>query len=96
MGVPVVAKLGQGVTNRVAGAILSAVELADWIAADDDAYLAIAARPTTDRLQALRRDLPAMIDRRCGSHSYTKAVEDAYRDIWQRYCRASSQRAGVA
>jgi len=89
LGVPVVAKLGHhGVANRAGGAILSAIGLSDWTARDDDEYLEIASRPTKDQLQALRRELPTLIDRRCGPHSYTKAVEDAYRDMWRRYCRA--------
>jgi predicted O-linked N-acetylglucosamine transferase (SPINDLY family) len=88
MGVPVVAKLGQGVANRMSGATLSAIGLADWVAKDDGEYLEIAARPTKEGLQALRQDLPALIDRHCGPRSYAKAVEDAYRDMWRRYCGA--------
>jgi predicted O-linked N-acetylglucosamine transferase (SPINDLY family) len=88
MGVPVVAKLGDGAASRVAGAILSAIGLTDWVAANETEYFEIARRPTGAQLEALRRDLPALIDRRCGPRSYTKAVEDAYRDMWCRYCRA--------
>jgi predicted O-linked N-acetylglucosamine transferase (SPINDLY family) len=90
MGVPVVTKLGKGVTTRAAGAILTAIGLADWIAADDQDYLEIAARPAKDQLQALRRDLPALIDQRCGPLPYARAVEHAYRDMWRRYCTAQS------
>jgi len=32
VGVPVVAKLGNGMANRVAGAIMSAIRMADWVA----------------------------------------------------------------
>jgi predicted O-linked N-acetylglucosamine transferase (SPINDLY family) len=88
MGVPVVAKLGDGVASRAAGAILSAIGLTDWVATNETDYFEIARRPTGAQLEALRRDLPALIDRRCGPRSYTKAVEDAYRDMWRRYCRA--------
>jgi predicted O-linked N-acetylglucosamine transferase (SPINDLY family) len=88
MGVPVVTKLGRGVATRASGAILSAIGLADWIAQDDQEYLDIASRPTKDRLQALRQELPSLIDIRCGSLPYTKAVENAYREMWRRYCSA--------
>jgi predicted O-linked N-acetylglucosamine transferase (SPINDLY family) len=88
MGVPVVAKLGNGLTSRVAGAILSAIGLTDWVAAEDSRYFEIARHPTRTQLEALRRDLPSLIDRRCGPLSYTRAVEDAYRDMWRRYCSA--------
>lgn len=88
MGVPVVTKLGHSLTGRVGGAILSSIGLADWVVADDTEYLEIAARPTRAQLEVLRRDLPSLIDRRCGPRSYTKAAEDAYRDMWRRYCKA--------
>ena len=88
MGVPVVTKLGHGVAGRASGGILSAIGLADWVATEDSEYFEIARRPTRTRLEALRRDLPLLIDRRCGPLSYTKAVEDAYREMWRRYCSA--------
>jgi predicted O-linked N-acetylglucosamine transferase (SPINDLY family) len=86
MGVPVVAKLGKGVTSRVAGAILSSVGLCDWVAADDDQYVEIALRSTPDRLRTIRGELPSLIEQRCGPVEYTRAVEDAYRTMWRKYC----------
>jgi predicted O-linked N-acetylglucosamine transferase (SPINDLY family) len=86
MGVPVVTKLGQTVSNRAAGAIVSAVGLTDWVAADDDGYVRIATSATPDRLASLRRDLPNMIAATCGPATYTKAVEAAYRAMWQAWC----------
>jgi predicted O-linked N-acetylglucosamine transferase (SPINDLY family) len=88
MGVPVVAKLGDGVASRLAGAILSAVGLSDWVAADEDEYVEIALSSTPDRLRAIRSDLPGLIERRCGPAEYTRAAEEAYRTMWQRYCAA--------
>jgi predicted O-linked N-acetylglucosamine transferase (SPINDLY family) len=86
MGVPVVAKLGNGVTSRLGGAILSAVGLSDWVAADDDGYVNIALRSTADRLGRIRSELPSLIEQRCGAVAYTRAVEEAYRTMWQKYC----------
>ena len=88
MGVPVVAKLGNSLTSRVSSAILSAIGLTDWVVTEDSKYFEIARHPTRTQLEALRRDLPSLIDRRCGPLSYTRAVEDAYREMWRRYCSA--------
>jgi predicted O-linked N-acetylglucosamine transferase (SPINDLY family) len=83
--------MDRSVPTRAAAAILSATGLSDWIARDDQNYLAIASGQAPARLQALRQDLPALIDRRCGPLAYAKAVEDAYREMWQRYCAAQSE-----
>jgi predicted O-linked N-acetylglucosamine transferase (SPINDLY family) len=82
----VVTKLGNGITSRVGGAILSAIGLADWVAADDGQYVEIALRSTPDRLGAIRRELPGLIDRRCSPAAYTRAVEQAYRTMWEKRC----------
>jgi predicted O-linked N-acetylglucosamine transferase (SPINDLY family) len=88
MGVPVVAKLGNGMAERVAGAILSAIGMPDWVAADDDRYVEIALRPTPERLREIRQELPDLIGRRCSPAAYTSAVEDAYGTMWRKYCGA--------
>ena len=90
MGVPVVAKVGDSVTSRLAGAILSSVRLCDWIAADDDEYVEIALRSTPDRLRTIRRELPDVIDACCSPAAYTRAVEAAYRMMWEKYCGEKS------
>jgi predicted O-linked N-acetylglucosamine transferase (SPINDLY family) len=87
MGVPVVTKLGNGLANRVGGAILSAIGMTDWIATDDDQYVQIVSRSTSDRLRTIRHELPDLIDRRCGPATYTGAVEAAYRTMWETHCR---------
>jgi predicted O-linked N-acetylglucosamine transferase (SPINDLY family) len=84
MGVPVVAKLGNGMTSRVAGAILSSVGMSDWVAADDNEYVEIALRSSPDRLRTIRGELPGLIERRCSPAEYTRAVEAAYRTMWQK------------
>jgi predicted O-linked N-acetylglucosamine transferase (SPINDLY family) len=89
MGVPVVTKLGKGMASRVGGAILSAVGMTDWVAGDDDQYVEIALRATPDRLRKIRHELPDLIDRRCSPAAYTRAVEAAYRTMWERWCAES-------
>jgi len=89
-GVPVVAKLGITAPGRLSGAILSAVGLTDWIAATDDDYarLAIAKAADLGALATLRRGLRAMVEASAAGNPvrYTRAVEDAYRAIWRRWC----------
>jgi predicted O-linked N-acetylglucosamine transferase (SPINDLY family) len=90
MGVPVVTKLGGGLSSRLGGAILSAIDMSDWVAADDDHYVEIALRSTPDRLRTIRNELPDLIGRRCSPATYTRAVEEAYRTMWERYCAQQS------
>jgi predicted O-linked N-acetylglucosamine transferase (SPINDLY family) len=86
MGVPVVTKLGDGLSSRLGGAILSAIDMSDWVATDDDQYVDIALRSTPDRLRTIRNELPSLIGKRCSPAAYTLAVEDAYRTMWKKYC----------
>jgi len=90
VGVPVVAKLGDGIPSRLSAAILSSIGMTDWVAADDDEYAEIALKLASmpDRLLTLRQELPARIatSSRCNPQAYTNAVEDAYRTMWEDYC----------
>jgi predicted O-linked N-acetylglucosamine transferase (SPINDLY family) len=97
-GVPVVAKLGAGCSSRAGGAIVKAVGLHDWVADDDEGYLAIAqayaARP--NELAALRAQLPDMVNSSEAGNCkiYVRRVEEAYRRFWRDYC-ASSAASGM-
>jgi predicted O-linked N-acetylglucosamine transferase (SPINDLY family) len=86
MGVPVVTRLGSGIAKRVSGAILSAIGMSDWVAADDDQYVEIALRSNPDRLKAIRHALPDLIEHRCSPAAYARAVEEAYRAMWNERC----------
>jgi len=96
MGVPVVTKLGSGPAARAGGAIVKAVGLDEWVAEDDEGYLAIAlkfsARPA--ELAALRAALPAMVlNSAAGNNAlYTQHVEQGYRKFWQNYCAQATIR----
>lgn len=93
MGVPVVTKLGKGPGARMGGAIVKAVGLDEWIADDDEGYLAIAlkfcSRP--HELAALRAALPArVLNSTAGNCAlYTQHVEEGYRNFWRDYCERS-------
>jgi predicted O-linked N-acetylglucosamine transferase (SPINDLY family) len=94
MGVPVVTKLGDGIASRAGGAILSAIGMPDWIAADDDQYVEIALQSNQDRLRTIRHGLPDLIDRHCSPAAYTRAVEAAYRTMWQTCCGGDQGQPG--
>ena len=59
MGVPVVTMLGQHFVSRMGASFMTAAGLPDWVAQNDDAYVAIAQRMASDRvsLLALKRGL---------------------------------------
>jgi predicted O-linked N-acetylglucosamine transferase (SPINDLY family) len=98
MGVPVVAKLGNVPVSRLSGAILCSVGLADWVAGGADEYVSIAVAKASmpDDLKTLRHALAARIAQSASGNGilYTRAVERAYRTMWEDYCR--SRRAGAA
>jgi predicted O-linked N-acetylglucosamine transferase (SPINDLY family) len=94
MGVPVVAKLGNGASSRAAGAILKGVGLDDWVADDEDGYIAIAQKYASmpSHLEKLRADLPAKIANSPAGNAviYTQKVERGYRQFWRDYCATAS------
>jgi predicted O-linked N-acetylglucosamine transferase (SPINDLY family) len=97
MGVPVVAKLGKGTGSRGAGAILKANGLEDWVADDDEGYVAIAKKFASQpsHLEKLRAELPARIASSPAGNVaiYTQKVEEAYRLFWRDYCATASETA---
>jgi predicted O-linked N-acetylglucosamine transferase (SPINDLY family) len=94
MGVPVVAKLGNSVGSRAAGAILCALGLPDWVAEDNQAYVEIAATrgARIDDLQRLRCELPGLIAAAAAGDPvrYAQAVDAAYLAMWTDYCQRSA------
>ncbi|BAM88542.1 putative O-linked N-acetylglucosamine transferase, SPINDLY family [Bradyrhizobium oligotrophicum S58] len=89
-GVPVVARLGCSTASRAAAAINTALGLDDWVAGDDDGYLAIALKHAADtaELARLRAELPARVATSAAGNveTYTRKVEEGYRQFWRRYC----------
>jgi tetratricopeptide (TPR) repeat protein len=90
MGVPVISMLGRSAGGRVGGAIIKAVGLHEWVADDDDGYIAVAQRFTAapNELAAIRANLPAMIANSDAGNGekYTRLVEEGYRRFWRDYC----------
>ena len=91
MGVPVVAKLGHTAPSRLSGAILASIGMADWAAGNVDDYVALAVKCARmpELLKSLRRELPDKVTAAPSGNGplYTRAVEQAYRTMWEEYCR---------
>jgi protein O-GlcNAc transferase len=90
MGVPVVTWSGRTVSSRLAAASLSALDLADFVAADAESYVKLAVAKAGDlaALTSLRASLRVRI---AGSvigdaQRYSRAVESVYREIWRQWC----------
>ena len=94
MGVPVIAKLGNSLPSRVAGAILAAVGLHDWVADSEEDYLDIALTHASqiDELAELRGRLPGASPRPRGNPAlYADAVANAYRAMWRAWCERNAE-----
>jgi hypothetical protein len=65
---------------------LCAIGMTDWVAADDDQYVEVALRSTPGQLSKIRRELPDLIGQRCSPVVYARAVEEAYRTMWEKHC----------
>ena len=99
-GVPVVAKLGRGASSRAGGSIVAAVGLGAWVAEDDEGYVEIARRfaGQPEYLAKLRAELPARIAASPAGNveTYTRRIEEGYRQFWRDYCAAAAQSGEVA
>ena len=91
MGVPVITLSGNRHASRVGNSLLTRLDCQEWIAADEDHYVALA--------QQLADNLPKLRDFRmkarermmrsslCDPQSITTDMEQAYRSMWQDYGR---------
>lgn len=91
MGVPVVTLTGERPESRMGASILAAAGCKNWVAADRDQYVAIAARLAAEpgALQALRAAMretlrgSALLDAR----GFTRSLETEYRRMWETWCK---------
>lgn len=90
MGVPVVVKAGRNFVSRMGASFMTAAGLSDWVAADDDEYVAIAARMAGDRqaLLALKQGFRERLQARPAWNvdQYTRDWEVALRQMWVAFC----------
>jgi predicted O-linked N-acetylglucosamine transferase (SPINDLY family) len=96
MGVPVVTWPGRIISARLAAASLTVLGMTDFIAPDPKNYVDLAVAKANDLsgLSALRNGLRERMTNSVlgNSKRYTQAVEDAYREIWRRWCGCRSIR----
>lgn len=90
MGTPVVAMRGATEAANSRASLLEELGLAEWAAADEDAYVATAAALAGDRprLRRLREDLRGALERSpvLDAEGFTRGLESAFRLMWRRYC----------
>lgn len=90
MGVPVVTLAGDRHRSRVGASLLGTVGLAEFVAADEDAYVRIASRLASDapRLVSLRTSLRTRMANSplCDGPAYAAKFERAVRGMWKEWC----------
>jgi predicted O-linked N-acetylglucosamine transferase (SPINDLY family) len=98
MGIPTVTLLGDRVPGRTSASYVTALGLGDLVARSVDEYVEIAVRLAGD-VPRLARERSSLRERLLASPIgdaglYTRAVEDAYRMLWRRWCaRQDSQQS---
>ena len=97
MGVPVVTVVGRRAVGRMSTAILRQAGLDELVASSEDDYVNAAVQLAHDpsRRNKYRRELRArlMASPLLDAGAYARAVENAYREMWLRWC--GDQRGGA-
>ena len=90
MGVPVVTLRGGHHRGRVGASLLTRIGLDDCIAADAEAYIAIAAGLAGDtaRRAEMRTGLRGRMAPLCDAGRFARDMEAAYRAMWHGWCAA--------
>ena len=91
MGVPVVTLAGDRHAGRVGASILTRIGAEAWIAADEDAYVAVAADLAED-VEARRRFRQDARERMresplLNATEFAMEMENAYRALWRKCCK---------
>ncbi len=91
MGVPVITLAGRTHGGRVGLSLLTTVGLPELIATTPQEYVALAATLATElpKLTQLRASLRGRVaaSTLCDAVAQARAMEAAYRNLWQRYCQ---------
>jgi predicted O-linked N-acetylglucosamine transferase (SPINDLY family) len=92
MGTPVITLLGDRHAGRVGCSILSKVGFTELIADNIEEYISTASRLSKDIQyliqvhKILRKNFQSLM---CNGAVFIKALENAYCDMWKRYCSKS-------
>lgn len=90
MGIPVITMASRPSVGRIGEMILNSLSLPEWVAHNEDEYVAIAVKLAHDQ-ERLRRERRTLRGRMQDSallneERFTSQLEDAYREMWHRYC----------
>ncbi|MGF6779519.1 tetratricopeptide repeat protein [Paraburkholderia sp. GAS334] len=89
MGVPVLCMKGDRFLTHICESLLQTADLADWIAVDEEDYLAKAIAFASDpsKLAAMRASLRehVLASPLCDAPRFAKNLEDAFHGMWARY-----------
>lgn len=93
MGAPVVTLCGESFVQRMGASILTSIGRPEWIGADEDGFVAAAARLAGDR-SALLREKQGLRERilsmPCSDvEAYTRDIEGLYHGMWSRWTDAA-------
>ena len=95
MGVPFVTLAGKTFMARQGVGLLNNAGLPDWIAADEDDYVKLAARRAGElhTLQQLRQELRARVlaSPIFDAQSFAQNFESAMRGMWRAWCARQGQ-----
>jgi protein O-GlcNAc transferase len=95
MGVPFVTLAGKTFMSRQGVGLLNNAGLADWVAADEDDYVKLAARKAGDlqTLRQLRQELRArvLVSPIFDAESFARNFEEAMRAMWREWCASRKQ-----
>src|SRR5277367_3561921 len=87
MGIPAITLRWPTIAGRISATILTTLDLTDWIAESEDAYVALAVGKALDReaLAALRGTLRERFKRSVlgDAKAYVRIVETQYRELWR-------------
>ena len=90
MGVPLLALKGDRLVSHMGESILHAVDMPDWIAADEDDYVAkaVAFRRRPVRAGDLRAGLRyrLLASPICDAPRFARNLEAAFRGMWRKWC----------
>jgi protein O-GlcNAc transferase len=99
MGVPVLTLEGDCFIGHQGETILNNVGLPEWIAADEDDYVAKATAFATDvqKLAVLRSDLRERLlaSPLCDAPRFARNLENALRGMWQKWCEQQASAKAV-
>lgn len=94
MGVPIVALEGERMIGRQTSALLRLLGLNDWVATSRDDYVSLAVKKSRDLagLALVRAGMRERVARSplVNAAGFSRDLEAAYRNMWQRYCKNCS------